>query len=171
MLRRRNGQCRTFVNVLRLAWEINGAETIRFQVTANDGRKMFINNWQFNNPPFGSTYVFNAALHALKKPMPPGDYGNLTNLTGVRGQNNDAPAAKIFDDHVIGRYRFPGGPLSAIYYDPSYGVTYTNEADFEQRAIAGYGSYIMITAPFAPPQMIVEPRFVPMSNIKFLFGE
>lgn len=50
------------------------------------------------------------------------------------------PLEKVFERHFIVRVPTVDGQTTAgdQYFDPSYGVTYTSEAGFESRAIAGY---------------------------------
>jgi hypothetical protein len=59
-------------------------------------------------------------------------YGDLTSVGGLSGQNTITPYVKIFGGHAIAKY-------NGIYYDPSYGITYTGIQDFEDKAIVGYG--------------------------------
>ena len=51
------------------------------------------------------------------------------------------------------------------FYDPSYGLTYTSEADFEQKAIAGYAMRIGADA---PNPGIYHFAKAALSNITFL---
>jgi hypothetical protein len=47
----------------------------------------------------------------------------------------------VFDNHVIVKpivYSSTGTPISTSYYDPSYGVTYSNESHFESSALTAY---------------------------------
>jgi len=55
----------------------------------------------------------------------------MNNIIGADGQNSPTPAEKIFGRHFI-------LSLNGIYYDPSYGLTYTNAADFQAQAVAGF---------------------------------
>jgi hypothetical protein len=165
MLMRRNGQCRTFVVLISLAWGVNGASTRETVVTSRDGRKMFVNRWGFIAPPIGATYTMPGQFYVAREPLPPGIYDYLENMPGLAGQNTSTPGQKIFDDHVIARFRFGTiGPWSTDYYDPSYGTTYTGEADFEAKAIGGFGVLTFDTGGF---RFRVEPRLLPMNNINF----
>lgn len=58
-------------------------------------------------------------------------YGDLTNGTGLAGQNAATPSPKVFSQHLIIKY-------NNQYFDPSYGVTYSGEADFQNQAISGF---------------------------------
>jgi hypothetical protein len=72
-------------------------------------------------------------------------YGDFTNKLGIDGQNMKAadgkvPTEKVFDNHVIVKpvVHCNGTPIPMGYYDPSYGVKYSNESDFESSALTAY---------------------------------
>jgi hypothetical protein len=50
------------------------------------------------------------------------------------GQNSPTPQA-LFGLHVIAQVTFGA---TTTYYDPSYGQTYANDVDMENKAVAGY---------------------------------
>lgn len=83
-------------------------------------------------------------------------YGDLTNLSGLAGQNSsplwtppNTPAEKFFGSHYI--VMLPGSLAPAVpggpYLDPSYGRTYASAAGFETAAVAGYA----VLDPLFPP--------------------
>jgi len=61
-------------------------------------------------------------------------FGSFTSLPTLAGQNTSPPSEKVFTQHFI--IQVP--PTTGGYYDPSYGVTYTNACNFETNAVAGY---------------------------------
>jgi hypothetical protein len=70
-------------------------------------------------------------------PKQPGDtYGDLTSLSTLPGQNTAPPSEKVFAAHFIVKVTLAG--VSPSYYDPSYGVTYMDANDFENKALNGY---------------------------------
>jgi hypothetical protein len=108
---------------------------------------MVVKSWTFSSTPsfpaapaYKWKMVFNpAAILAsdlMVPPQPGGVFGDLTNLSTLPGQNTAPPSEKVFARHFIVKYT---GGTSGPYFDPSYGVTYTNAADFESKAIDGYG--------------------------------
>lgn len=63
------------------------------------------------------------------------DFGDLTNEEGLPGQGATTPVEKVFDFHFIVQIPSASGKQ---YFDPSYGVIYGSETDFEAQALAGY---------------------------------
>lgn len=61
-------------------------------------------------------------------PLPP---------TAKTGQHSETPAEKYFTNDGIVK-------VGDRYLDPSYGVEYSDEADFEAKAIAGYATHIAL---------------------------
>ena len=77
-------------------------------------------------------------------PMPlGGDYGEINNLPTLPGQNSRPPSQKLFARHFFLRYTTQAN--SKIFYDASYGVTYTSPKNFEQTALAGYGDGVALS--------------------------
>jgi hypothetical protein len=64
-------------------------------------------------------------------------YGDLTNVDGLPGQHTARPSEKVFDSHFVVKVGAAAGGQGPSF-DPSYGVTYVNAADFEVKAVAGY---------------------------------
>ena len=69
-------------------------------------------------------------------PDAPAVYGAMTSNTGVAGQNSPTPSEKAHINHAIVCV-----PATGLYYDPSYGLTYTGPSDFENQALDGYASH------------------------------
>jgi hypothetical protein len=134
------GQCGSFAHLLIDALAVNGIPSTFTVVQPNDNSQMLVNNWEgFNGPgslpstPFNWELVLPIENYVQPEPgMVPlsSVSGDLTSGTGAAGQNSPTPAEKVFGLHFI--VQAAGG-----YYDPSYGVTYTSECDFENH-LAGY---------------------------------
>jgi hypothetical protein len=60
----------------------------------------------------------------------------LTSLSTLPGQNSSPPSEKVFAAHFIVKVTLTG--ITPSYYDPSYGVTYVDASDFENKAVDGY---------------------------------
>ena len=99
-----------------------------------------VKNWTFAPPSLthlGYTnfkYLFRTigAYNELVPAPEPGDkFGDLTNATGLAGQNSSTPSQKTWRDHAIVRF-------NGRWLDSSYGVEYSNEADFQTKALAGW---------------------------------
>lgn len=53
-------------------------------------------------------------------------------MAGVAGQGNSNPTS-LFSNHQVVKFGTP-----SVYYDSSYGVTYSSLADIDQNAVDGY---------------------------------
>jgi hypothetical protein len=139
-------------------WIYPSPQVVRTTVSVNDTTAMMINNWSFagsgtNVPPTThSSYLFpyntQRGYPDYMVPGPP-SYGDLTSGFGTPGQNSPTPSEKIFDLHFIVDVLdanllssfstlVPAVASSGPFFDPSYGRAYSNAADFESQAIAGY---------------------------------
>jgi hypothetical protein len=76
-------------------------------------------------------------------------YSDAENDNGVPGQNSPTPAEKAFTCHYLQK-------LHNLYYDPSYGLTYTDALDFERRAVDGYGKEVGVQ--LYPPRTVYEVK-------------
>ena len=87
-----------------------------------------VKNWNFigNRTSGDKKYPY---LDEAGKPF------EVTKLPGVRGQNSDDPLA-VFRFHQIAY-------INNIYYDPSYGLSYTSLDEMTKEAVAGF--YTMIS--------------------------
>jgi hypothetical protein len=130
---------------------------------------MVVKNWGFGetgsdpgNEPW--QYKFVVGVGGEMVPPPAGAFGDLSNASGTNGQNTSTPVEKVFAFHFI--VQVP--TISNLFYDPSYGVTYLSESDFESTALAGYASQLAgdsgTNYHFRPS--IVSPPLP--TNIKFL---
>jgi hypothetical protein len=117
---------------------------------------MLVNSWSFSNSPkytdnapweYNFTPVVESGGFGMV-PLPSNSvFGDLTSGPGIPGQNSATPSEKLFGRHFV--VKAPanlnvGGP----YFDPSYGVTYSDKCDFESKAIAGYADRIAGTNAF-----------------------
>jgi hypothetical protein len=131
-----SGQCSTWAMLLKDSWGVNGVTSS--YITANPSgysggnllTLFLVKNWQFNasTSPDPGTWRF---------PWPsvsvPGNvYGDLLDQSKLSGQNSDTPSQKAFNNHQFLKFK-------SIFYDPSYGVTYASDTDFQDKAIAGFG--------------------------------
>lgn len=72
-------------------------------------------------------------------------YGDLVSKNTLAGQNSRPPSEKMFGSHYIVKVLPPDPSQPPVvpldedqYFDPSYGVTYKNQDDFEDKAVDGY---------------------------------
>jgi len=75
------------------------------------------------------------------------------------GQSTQPPAEKVFGSHYIVH-------SGNTYYDPSYGVTYTNELDFEAKAVVGYWKFFL-GDPTSPHLVIRVKSSQNLNEIRF----
>lgn len=156
------GQCGSFASLLQSAVAMNGIRSNWIVVDAEhqptpttSWSSMAIRNWCFvgltgcpaGTPSYPSEpdYQYRFLLNVADFMVPARtDYGDLSNLAGIAGQNSipfpslpntPTPLEKVFARHFI--VQVPAAS-SNQYYDASYGVTYPSEAGFESQAVAGY---------------------------------
>jgi hypothetical protein len=108
----RDGQCGSFADLLKDAFEANGVTGISLTtVLPPTGHYQFgVKNIGFGTPSYPSTPPYIYAQANL----------NIA-VSGIPGQNTNPPLAKLFARHYI-IHRGSG----TEYYDPSYGVTTTD---------------------------------------------
>ena len=114
-----------------------------------------VNNWTVVGPggglpagcetPMGFLTIQFAASFLEMVPSPngaksPATYCDYISQTGIPGQNTETPSEKVFTQHFVIMYTKMGQNcmMSACYYDPSYGVTFLNEAGFQTGAVFGF---------------------------------
>ena len=159
-----SSQCTGLAAILEGALAVNGFKSELVHISHVDGAFIMVKKWNFGFPSmnlFGTGLPVPllgfrwridfggppSSMNPPPNPSQPTKFGDATNdASGIPGQNTLPPAEKIFGNHV---YVLPhlvdnssgtpvpvpasGGP----YFDPSYGVTYLNTADFVQKAVAG----------------------------------
>jgi hypothetical protein len=118
-LDRYQGQCGAWADLFKKTLAINGVASNFVQVDPPTGYTGF----GVKNIEFSGTSPYSTADLDITKP-------------GIPGQNMVTPQAKLFGLHYIIK---AGG----TYYDPSYGVTTTGEADYSGKAVDALfnGSY------------------------------
>jgi hypothetical protein len=134
-----HGQCGSFAYLLKDALAANGVNSIFTTVSTSNGNSFIVKDWDFPPPP-PTTNVYPYKLTLVREvdwsigmvPAPPGRvYGDFTKLDTLPGQNTHPPSEEWFLLHFIVKY-------GQLYYDPSYGATYTDTNDFEAKAVEGY---------------------------------
>jgi hypothetical protein len=134
LLSSQNGNCVAWRNLLLDALLANGISADRVYVSS-PGQYFLVRAWNFGSSSFTNTPPYNWMLRfpttIVDTSSGVGVYGDLTNLGTLDGQNTAPPAEKVFGNHRILGY---GG----LYYDPSYGVTFSGENNFVDTAVAGY---------------------------------
>jgi len=139
-----SGQCGSFAYLLKGVLAVNGINSTFVTAYANDGLDFLVKDWTYATPSFSPTDIFpwklvlNPSAPGLDMvPKQPGNvYGDLTSLSTLKGQNTAPPSEKIFFKHFIIKVSLTG--VTPSYYDPSYGGTYTDQDDFENKAVDGY---------------------------------
>ena len=142
----RAGQCTCFTELLLSALRVNGIGTtgtvsaVRQKALPVGAQAMLVFNWNYDvtgsNPsPFEWSMNFPSTPPEMQPEPPGGDYGEVTNANGKPGQNMPTPKEKVFGVHFFVRTTGISGDR---YFDPSYGVRYANQSDFENDAIKGW---------------------------------
>lgn len=70
--------------------------------------------------------------------------GTVQNDTGVAGQNSPTPAEKIFARHKVLRYT--DSSWNDTLFDPSYGKTYSDQAEFFSQSVDGFAQTLSTNA-------------------------
>ena len=145
-----SGQCGSWARLLMDALAVNGISSSWTTVTPNAANEMLVKTWAFSAPPTyptmrpGNTglrptlraeamewYRCRQTPSSAISPAPPGFQVKIARH----------PPQKFFGRHFI--VKAPSGlGVGGPYFDPSYGVTYSNACSFESTAIAGYANLI-----------------------------
>jgi hypothetical protein len=139
-----SGECEALGFLLQDALAVNGIPSFYFQINTVDHSRMLIKNWTFvpvSMYPGDPVWKWQMLVGTpdLMVPHSPLDlYGDLISQPGLPGQNSNPPSEKIFGNHKILRVDPSITLVSDPYFDPSYGVTYTDAAAFERNAVDGY---------------------------------
>jgi hypothetical protein len=138
-------RCGAFAQFFQDVLAVNGISSVETVVTPTVDLFMLVKNWSFsttttftNSPPWDWSLVTSSANEMVPPPDPatPTVYGAMTSDIGVPGQNSPTPSEKIHVNHAIVCI-----PSTGVFYDPSYGLTYTGASDFENQALNGYASH------------------------------
>ena len=172
LLKYGTGQCLSWAHMLQDAWTINGvgvnsnsAESSYYTVVTvishlNDGF-FWVKTWS-HLPSNDSEWFSFESLASDMQPPPSGDtYGYYDDGGGVLfknedtllGQNSDpdAPSQKVFNNHQFVKYTNHSNQV--VYYDPSYGAKYDDAADFQSKALIGFG-HVARGVPSINPQKL-----------------
>jgi hypothetical protein len=144
-------RCGAFAQFFQDVLAVNGISSVNITVTPATDTFMLVKNWSFANPPdFPKNGAWEWSFISSPQNPPGGEnemipppnpdaptvYGNMTSGIGVPGQNSPTPSEKVHYNHAIVCI-----PATGIFYDPSYGLTYTGPSDFETQALSGYASH------------------------------
>jgi len=138
LLQNGDGNCVAWMSLFMDSLAADGIASDRVWVRATGaGDSFLVKNWTYgtasytNTPPYNWKLALPTAAYTMA-PIPSGGvYGDLTSLATLHGQNTAPPSEKLFGNHRVAR-------VGAVYYDPSYGVTYSDAADFQSKAVAGF---------------------------------
>ncbi len=115
----------SIVDVLPPPWSIDDHDLVPLE-----GYTRFaIKNIHFGDPTYEEPepWVYNI-----------GDLGKSGE--GLPGQNTNPPKEKFFELHVLIE-------VGGTYYDPSYGLTFTDNKDFTERAVDGWEVQLVLLPP------------------------
>jgi hypothetical protein len=144
LLQARNGNCYAWGLLLYEAFGVNGILSTNVLVTATNSLYFLVKAWDFGAQAYQDEQVFkwqlttrynNSNQDPTMVPPPYATSGNLyglmTSLSSIPGQHTQPPSEKFFVWHRILLW-------NGTYYDPSYGETYSGEANFESKAVEGF---------------------------------
>ncbi len=141
-------RCGGLAALARSAMAMHGIPTtiidVRGTNTAGQMLGMLVRNWDFGPPVVvGSPdwkwrfETYSDVPNQVNEMVPPPNaaqptkYGDITSLSGVPGQWSPTPTEKAHSNHgIIG--------VNNRILDPSYGLEYYDQADFETKALSGY---------------------------------
>jgi hypothetical protein len=154
-----SGQCGAFQYLLADALAMNGISLSFAQTKSLTGEGFMVKQWVWNvaahttTAPGYSWYLrlygdwggdpaLGGGFGGMFPPSPNfPSFGDMTTGEGIPGQNSADPSEKVFGSH----YFIWVNPASGVapagqgpYFDPSYGVWYLNQTDFETKAVAFY---------------------------------
>jgi hypothetical protein len=145
-----SAECFGWAHLLQDAWTLNGVTSQWNEADPIGYQAFWVKTW--TALPTSGDFYFQSTSFDMNpyprsgSPPRPDPYGyydkpggtNFKNERTLYGQNSapGAPAEKVFGNHQFLKY-------NGTYYDPSYGVTYTGPADFQSKAVAGFGNQIV----------------------------
>ena len=137
LLKYGDGQCTAWQGLLDAAWRVNGVTAEKASVTRRGGGIFLVKEWTTttgfqwpSTPPQFCKFRIND-LGCMSDTIP--NFGDLSPLPGLKGQNINTPMEKVFTVHNVLKQ-------NGFYYDPSYGCIYTGPADFQNQAVFGFGT-------------------------------
>ena len=145
------GECFSFAQLFQDALWANGVDNIGTLIQEVSAKAFLVKEWDFSetgssgDPNYPWEMVFSERAGEMvppPDPFLPDQFGDLTNDDTLSGQHTDTPIEKVFGSHYI-VHCSNADEQGHYYYDPSYGVTYNDALDFQQRAIAGFGRILL----------------------------
>lgn len=132
-----SGQCGAWAALMHDALVINDCVTLAANIRPLNHGYFIVKDWLYRTAPpcqlnFASTP---SGTYDMQQGSAPINLGDLRSLTTVHGQNSAPPSQKFFPNHVVLRHVDTGGTI--LYYDPSYGRSYSNAKNFQNVAIDG----------------------------------
>jgi hypothetical protein len=148
-----SGGCDAFVDLLHSAAGVNGVWTTNVTLkpsTPYGANKFLVKNWSFTGGQTIWWFVFATGSADMVVGQSGHNFLDCTDILGLAGQNSPWPSQKVFDNHRIIQ-------KGTVYYDPSYGFSSNSKRNYEEAAVAGYGT--LNTHPDYPTQygMLVQP--------------
>jgi hypothetical protein len=137
-------RCGAFAQFFQNVLAMNGIASVLTVVDPAEDSGMLVKNWAYSaTPTFPAALAYKWSfitagfneMVPLPNPKTPSVYGDMTSNPGVPGENSPTPSEKAHINHAI--VKVPDTD-TGVYYDPSYGLTYTGPADFETKALDGY---------------------------------
>lgn len=144
LLTMRRGQCGAWCLLLQHAWAINGVSSTHVTATCTGADGFWVTDWDDLSTahPF---WFQGSGMDMIPTPLPgnpfyyydnPSSPAYFLNKNTIKGQGtaggSNCPSEKVFQNHQFLCY---GG----TYHDPSYGVTYSSQADFQSH-LAGWAT-------------------------------
>lgn len=135
-------RCGAFAEFFQNVLAMNGINSVITVVDPAVDNGMLVKSWSYSTTPtFPADPSYKWAFITIgfnemfppPNPATPTVYGDMTSNTGVPGENSQTPSEKAHINHAI-----VCAPDTGVFYDPSYGLTYSGAADFETQALDGY---------------------------------
>jgi hypothetical protein len=133
-------RCGAFAQFFQNVLAMNGIASVITVVDPAEDSGMLVKNWTYKatpsfpaSPQYKWSFVTVGFNEMVPAPAAGGVYGDMTSGSGVPGENSPTPSEKAHINHAIVK-----APDTGVYYDPSYGLTYSGAADFETKALDGY---------------------------------
>lgn len=165
LLTQQNGskECDEWQNLLLDSLAVNGIIASRTSIVTKDGTSFLVKDWTYgtpsspDTPPYEwrETFPHENGQCCGMVPLTLVS-GDLTSSSTLYGQNTAPPSEKLFGSHFI--VKAPSGlNVGGPYFDPSYGVQYTDACNFEANAVAGY-VIDAIPGPFTDVMAVRQPN-------------
>lgn len=129
-----SGRCGAWAELLVSALKINGVAAQQTGISLIPGLGItyfWVNKWNHYNS--SKDFAFMKNYNEMQPGPALGDYGAMSDINGAPGSNSPKPSQKSWFDHAIVKY-------DGLYYDPSYGLIYSDAADFQSTCIFCFGT-------------------------------